>query len=161
MNAHNTERSAAHQLKYIGGEYRVLHGKRLGGGKLDIDHLVIGPNGLFHIDTKHWDGEIQLGAGGEGQLQTAETAAGLDPTAQLYRQEHALKELLRQHKLRADVVGIVCFTHPDATLIGTSAAFNAVKVERLVQQIKSHRPSRTLSASEVAEMERILVHSSK
>ncbi|WP_371117720.1 nuclease-related domain-containing protein [Paenibacillus sp. cl123] len=157
------------QLRYIGGEYRVLHGRRVkgSGSPQEIDHIVIGPGGVFHIDANPWSGEIRFEerALEKGPSQTA--AAGepdkgsIDPTAPLYRHEYVIKELLRQHKMRADVIGIVCFTHPNSRLIGTSQAFTALKADRLVPFLKNYRPSRTLAPAEVARIEQILLENSE
>ncbi|WP_268893712.1 nuclease-related domain-containing protein [Paenibacillus puerhi] len=159
----------AQQLNYIGGAYHVLHGRRVkgSGSPQEIDHLVIGPNGVFHIDANPWSGEIRFEDQAPGANPPEVAAAGdgekgrIDPTAPLYRYEFVIKELLRQHKVRADVVGIVCFTHPNSRLIGASKAFAALKADQLVPYIKNYRPTRTLSPADVASIERILRENSE
>lgn len=163
------QHATARQLKYIGGEYRILHGLLVkgGGSQQEIDHIVIGPNGVFHIESNHAPGEIRFEDSSPDRAITHSVngktveGKGQDPTVHLYRRERVLKELLRQHQLRADVVGIVCFTHPDSRLIGSSPAFAALKVDRLVQHIKNYRPSRTLSPADVASIERIISENSR
>ncbi|MUG72148.1 hypothetical protein GNP93_15860 [Paenibacillus validus] len=163
------EHATAHQLKYIGGEYRILHGLRVkgGGSQQQIGHIVIGPNGVFHIESNHASGEIRFDESSLGRAQTNALRDGTgeagrqDPTVHLYRHERVLKELLKEHKLRADVVGIVCFTHPDSQLIGSSPAFATLKADRLVQHIKTYRPTRTLSPADVASIERLITENSQ
>ncbi|MCC2686471.1 MAG: dedA family protein [Paenibacillaceae bacterium] len=149
------EKETAHQLRYIGKEYRVLNARhvRAGAGAQEFDHIVVGPNGVFHIDSKHWSGEIRFTE--NGVVRSKEGHHG-DPTAQLYRHEYVLKELLREHKKRADVTGILCFTHPDSTLTGKSPAFVALKPDRLLHHIKTHRARKSLAPGEVEDIARLI-----
>lgn len=43
-------------LKELGPEWFVRHAVPIGAGTKDVDHLVIGPAGVFAINTKHHDG---------------------------------------------------------------------------------------------------------
>ena len=143
------ERDTAHQLKFIGREYRVLNHRRVSTrtGVQEIDHVVIGPNGVFHIDSKNWSGEIRFTE--HGVERSKDGQHNVDPTAQLYRHEYVLKELLRANHLKADVVGIICFTHKDCTIIGKSPAFATLKLDRLLHFIKNYRPKTMLNPQEV------------
>lgn len=38
----------------------VLHNRRMPKGKGDIDHIVVAPSGVYVIDTKNWQGKVQL-----------------------------------------------------------------------------------------------------
>lgn len=40
-------------LAQLGPEYTVLHAVPVGAGSTDIDHVVIGPPGVFTLNTKH------------------------------------------------------------------------------------------------------------
>jgi Nuclease-related domain len=42
----------------------VLHDLAVAGSRASIDHLVIGPGGVFVIDSKLYTGRLQLGTGG-------------------------------------------------------------------------------------------------
>lgn len=47
--------------------WRVLHSVRVGAGGADVDHLVIGPGGVFAVNTKHHRGQrVQVAGGGAG-----------------------------------------------------------------------------------------------
>lgn len=149
------ERETAHQLKYLGREYVVLNGKkvRAGGGAQEIDHLVVGPNGVFHIETKYWSGEIRFTDQG---VERSDDRQSQDPTAQVYRHEFVVKELLRELKVQADVVGIICFAHPHATLQGRSPAFTAIKPDRLVHFIRNYKPKKSLAKADVQKIAQML-----
>ncbi|OMH23908.1 hypothetical protein BKD30_10475 [Tersicoccus phoenicis] len=47
------EEAVAAQLTGLGGDWRVLHAVRVGERDSDIDHVVIGPAGVFTINAKH------------------------------------------------------------------------------------------------------------
>jgi len=44
-------------LERLGGQWRILHAIPVGSGDTDIDHLVIGPSGVFSINSKHHRGK--------------------------------------------------------------------------------------------------------
>ena len=47
------EEAVAEKLDRLGPEWRVLHAVRVGTRGADIDHVVIGPGGVFTVNTKH------------------------------------------------------------------------------------------------------------
>jgi hypothetical protein len=50
------ERAVGRVLARLGPEWTVLHAVPVGEGSSDIDHVVIGPSGVFTINTKHHPG---------------------------------------------------------------------------------------------------------
>jgi hypothetical protein len=46
------------------GQFRVLHDLAVPGSQANVDHLVIGPTGVFVVDTKVWSGTVVERAGG-------------------------------------------------------------------------------------------------
>ncbi|MGC0251284.1 nuclease-related domain-containing protein [Pseudactinotalea sp. Z1748] len=47
------EQAVAEQLSLLGGQWRVLHAVPVGERGSDIDHVVIGPTGVFTVNTKN------------------------------------------------------------------------------------------------------------
>jgi hypothetical protein len=47
------EQAVAEQLAKLGPEWRVLHAVRVGERGSDIDHVLIGPPGVFTVNAKH------------------------------------------------------------------------------------------------------------
>lgn len=47
------EEAVAAQLAKLGAEWRILHAVRVGSRGADIDHVVIGPGGVFTVNAKH------------------------------------------------------------------------------------------------------------
>jgi hypothetical protein len=59
-------------LQQLGPEWFVRHAVPIGAGTKDVDHLVIGPGGIFAINTKHhagvsvWVGDVTLRVNNSG-----------------------------------------------------------------------------------------------
>lgn len=63
LNVHSDERAwrrgaegeeeVAYQLRKLGDDWRVIHSVPVGTGNTDIDHVVIGPPGVFSLNTKN------------------------------------------------------------------------------------------------------------
>ncbi|WP_220038098.1 nuclease-related domain-containing protein [Curtobacterium sp. MCBD17_032] len=51
------ERRVAAELARLGSAFTVLHAVPVGKGTTDIDHVVIGPTGVFTINTKNHSGQ--------------------------------------------------------------------------------------------------------
>lgn len=51
------EEAVARRLRKLGDEWKVLHSVPVGDGDCDIDHVVIGPGGIFTLNTKHHGGK--------------------------------------------------------------------------------------------------------
>jgi len=54
------EEWVAHELAFLNSEYAVFNGLRLSGGKQNFDHIVMGPAGLFVVETKNWKGSVEF-----------------------------------------------------------------------------------------------------
>jgi hypothetical protein len=59
------ERRTAHLLdRLVRDGYVIFHDLAIPGSPANVDHLVIGPSGVFVIDSKQWTGSVQQGADG-------------------------------------------------------------------------------------------------
>lgn len=88
------EEAVAEALAGLPSSYWVLHGVSTGHG--DVDHVVIGPTGVFALETKAWDGKfyrsrgqlycngkpaehvLRQARGAAGQVRELLLAAGID-----------------------------------------------------------------------------------
>jgi len=107
------EEAVAALLATLPSGYHVFHDVAIGesGG---IDHVVIGPNGLFAVETKCWSGQVTLEGGNvlfNGALPSR------SPIAQVRASAYALTVFLSK---RMDAIpackSIVCFA--SNTLVG-------------------------------------------
>jgi hypothetical protein len=59
------ERQTARLLDRLSRDgYQVFHDLAMPGSPANIDHLVVGPSGVFVIDSKHWTGQVHQSADG-------------------------------------------------------------------------------------------------
>jgi hypothetical protein len=104
------ERWVATRLALLGAEYTVLHSVPVGRGSSDIDHVVIGPTGVFTINTKYSPGKAVWAAG-------FGTYVGGRPENTYIRNlsfevRRASERLSRAVRHRIDVTGLLVFVDP-------------------------------------------------
>jgi hypothetical protein len=85
----------------------VLHDLALPGSRANLDHLVIGPGGVFVIDSKQYRGRLQL-----------------DPTGRLWHGRYPLAPMLRAVSFEADQAALV-LTDPDVVVVPIVAVHGA------------------------------------
>ncbi len=54
------EEEVARALHRLPAGYTVFHGLLPRGAKTDLDHVVVGPTGIFVVETKNWAGAITV-----------------------------------------------------------------------------------------------------
>jgi hypothetical protein len=54
------EEWVAHELAFLSSKHTVFNGLRLGGGKQNFDHIIVGPAGVFVVETKNWRGSVEF-----------------------------------------------------------------------------------------------------
>jgi hypothetical protein len=78
--------------------WRVLHDRRMPGRvRANIDHLTIGPGGVWVIETKHWSGRLVVGA---DRLRSNGRAVE-ELYDQVWRQAEAVSAVLPRMGVRA------------------------------------------------------------
>jgi Nuclease-related domain len=87
--------------------WAVLHDLAVPRSQANIDHLVIGPGGVFVIDSKQYRGRLQL-----------------DPTGRLWHGRYPLAPALRAVSFEADQAALV-LTDPDVVVVPIVAVHGA------------------------------------
>ena len=72
------EENVAKCLKHLGDRYHVFHDVMLQGKRGDIDHVVVGSNGVFVIETKNNNGTISCSGDSWSQWKTGKKAAATE-----------------------------------------------------------------------------------
>lgn len=98
------EIEAGRMLARLGPEWLVLHAVPVGAGSSDIDHVVVGPGGVFTINTKRHAGQ-NVWAGGNAFL-----VAGI-------RQNHIRNSLFERQRARKMLSAAVRGTVPVTAVI--------------------------------------------
>jgi hypothetical protein len=97
----------------------LLHDRRMPGGRGNIDHLAISPNGIFIIDAKDWKGKVTVSTPllGKPKLlidgrDRTKLVDGLD------RQVAAVENALGHPAGSWPIQGVFCFTKADLPMLG-------------------------------------------
>jgi nuclease-like protein len=146
------ESHTAETLKSLPDGYVLINDvtKKLG----NIDHVVIGPTGVYVIDVKNWNGTIK--ADGEGELLWNGRAPG----------KPAIRNMLRavmdfQNKIKAlteneyFVRGLIVFpiAYVDADF-GSTRQIHCLRNERLVDYIQNKKFAQTLNRNDIDQVTR-------
>ncbi|WP_345545773.1 nuclease-related domain-containing protein, partial [Microbacterium jejuense] len=140
------EEVLARRLADLPDTFRVLHDRRIRGTRANIDHIVIGPTGVWVIDAKRYVGKrpvLQVEGGIIRPRVETLHIGGRDRTkliqgvqSQLERVTAALGEAA------PPVTGVLCFLEADWPWIGGSFSVDGVHVlwPRLLVQRMTDAP---------------------
>lgn len=142
------ESKVGRRLEKLPSDYKVFHDRKIPGSKANIDHIVVGPTGVFAIETKNVAGKVAL-VNGELRVAGRRKAFG----EQAWREAVAVQGVLAPVlvSLALDVKPILCFTKAD--LPSGSPKTEGVPLlypKGAVRAIKSGQPR--LSAEQVARL---------
>jgi hypothetical protein len=86
--------------------YFVLHDRKIPGSRANIDHIAIGPGGVFVVETKNYEGEVTVR--GDDLLVAGRKCT--DKVEQTWREAVNVQTVLAEHmaRLAIDVVPILC-----------------------------------------------------
>jgi hypothetical protein len=140
-------------LDGLSPEWHALHSIPIGTKGSDIDHLVIGPGGVFTINTKHHDGG-KLWVGGRRILVNGQRTDHL---------RNAEYESARAAKVLGAATGLAVEVTPILAIVGANsiqvkekpARVEVLRASALVRRIE--RSTRTLTAEDVAALVRAAV----
>lgn len=133
------EEAVAHELKFLPREYKVLHGVVVTAPEREpqeIDHLVIGPAGVFHLETKNDMGRIIVTGEGDWIIKRdRHKVMGMkNPLAQIRRHEVVLAEFLGKAfpGRHIPLHGVVVLARPETIVEGArNCPVPIIKLDRL------------------------------
>lgn len=105
---------------FLPDDYIAYFGYPLNNGQ-DIDCVLLGPSGLYVIETKHHNGSIQYTDGGWRQVKTGRGGTAYhgnlkNPGGQVFFALRELKTYLENKGIKIFIKGVVIFTNPSAML---------------------------------------------
>jgi hypothetical protein len=142
-------------------DYALINGLKLPRGAGDIDHVVIGPSGVFLVETKTMAGRIVCESNGTwkrtkiGRAGTQYAAYIGDPAAQVQRNIFAVRDCLRRHvpglfgRTPLWIEGLVVFPHPRTELVAEHSRVPAMRLDQAASHICLHVPQRPLQVDEI------------
>jgi len=105
------EIEVARILGRLDHQWRVLHAVPVGSGGADIDHVVIGPGGVFTINTKNHTGK-KIWAGGDGFLVNGQRLAHIRNS--LFEAERASRLLSKVTGFPVAVTPLIVIVNPES-----------------------------------------------
>lgn len=150
----------AQELSRLDSRYKVFNRFYLyhGGMRQEYDHVILGPNGIFHVESKNWSGLIQLSDHGVRRSVKGEWH---DPVEQMYRHHMLLEALLRENEFAHDLVGILCFTNRNAEIKGHLSTFLPLRINQLMSAITNHVTKRPLTDQDISNIAGIITRHSE
>ena len=122
MNASSTrkglegEQSVAAELSHLNDEFLLLNDVMLPGGRGNIDHILIGPTGVFVFETKNYSGKYVC-YGDRWFFQGVRQKYDVPSvSAQAKNNAHTLASLLHTSGFTVDVNPVIVFTHSSVQL---------------------------------------------
>ena len=123
---------------------------RDGGG--DIEYIVLGPNGVFVLETKNWRGSISCD--GDEWRRAGKRNFSSSPSRQVKRNAAKIKQIIDNNpnlrSLGIWVEGVVVFTNNHATLRLNNPSVPILKLSQLPNHIAAFRGSRSYSREQLA-----------
>ena len=105
------EHATADALASLPHGWVVLHDRRIPGGRANIDHVVVGPQGVFVIETKSWTGKVSIDGDAvrlNGRRQ--------DVVDQVRREAEAVRQILNDANRPMTVWSVICVHRADLPL---------------------------------------------
>jgi hypothetical protein len=162
-------------LTLLNDDYYLLNNLRLPGRADDVDHMVVGPNGIFALETKNHRGRIlwregqwyQAKVSRKGRPQPEEPIR--DPSQQLKRNVDYLRGCINRtdpalsRRTRLWIEGAAVFTHPAVTLdlsqsVRRTLPFPVFHARELPAHILEHVPRQPYSKGEVRRIVSMFAH---
>lgn len=153
------EKNVAYNLKWLPDEYKVLHNVMLNHEieKQEFDTIVIGPNGVFHLETKNEGGdygcEILIdNAGNWHKTNNYNEEIMTSPVFQLNRHDKVLKDTLKKYfkEKTYSAIGIIVLSNYKTAVEGVeNCEVPVIKVENLAKYISNYECSEMLSKDEI------------
>jgi|WetSurMetagenome_2_1015567.scaffolds.fasta_scaffold27354_5 hypothetical protein len=135
----------------LNDDYYLLNDLYLGEGGGDIDHIVLGPNGVFVLETKNWSGSISCN-GDEWHRGGKRNFSG-SPSRQVKRNAAKIKQIIDANPnlrpLDIWVEGIVVFTNNHAALRLNNPTVPILKLPQLSIHIMAYRHYRSYSREQL------------
>lgn len=111
----------------------------------EFDHIVIGPNGVFNLETKNWRGKVVIKPSGEWLRVDADGKAREweSPAEQVERHRRVLRSVLRD--LYVPIVDCLVMTNQNTVIEGQQhSPVRIIRVQQLQQLIEGWQPDQPL-----------------
>lgn len=152
------EKRVIEHLSSLEDDYYLINDLKLPESYGNIDHIILGPNGIFVIETKNFEGKIRCVEDVWYQYKDIwkipEEHEIKSPSKQVKGNALKLKQFIESKNvfsksLRLWVDGIVVFTNPNTNLELNNPTVLVLKIEELYNYIKNKRSKIKFSSKEL------------
>lgn len=151
-NGADGERDFVKYLKDLPDTYTVICDLDFADSYGNIDHLIIGPTGVFAIDVKTWKGTVT--ADGKGELMQNGKPTDKPQVRYFTRRTMDLKERLKAlTKIDPYVQCVFAFlhTHVEAKW-GTTGAVHCIRAEQITDYVTKFRANNPLPPADIPRL---------
>ena len=135
----------------LNDDYYLINDLYLGDGGGDMDHVVLGPNGVFVLETKNWSGNITCN--GDEWQRLGKRNFSASPSRQVKKNVAKIKHIIDNSQtlrpLGIWVECIVVFTNNHASLHLNNPTVPILKLLQLPNHITTHRSSNNYSRQQL------------
>jgi hypothetical protein len=135
----------------LSDDYYLINDLYLRNGGGDIDHVVLGPNGVFVLETKNWSGNITCN--GDDWQRVGKRNFSASPSRQVKRNALKIKQVIDNspplRPMGIWVEGIVVFTNKHATLHLNNSTVAIVQLPQLPNHITAYGSPRHYSREQL------------
>lgn len=165
------EQEVAHHLRWLPSNFLVFHDLHLVSpryGVQQFDHVVIGPPGVYHLETKNLSGVIQINDRGDWiqvkSTRQGELRQGMDnPQAQLERHQLVLADLVKRGMPgnQIPVYGLVVMAHPKAIIEGDTTRITVIRKDSLNDYLLNQKPNPRCTPKLIKQIGLLLIRSNQ
>lgn len=146
------EEAVIKSLEPLSDDYLLINDLVLSGRHGNVDHFLVGPNGLFALETKNWSGRIKCI--GDDWFCNGRKRRGMSKQAKSNARK-ARNCLPGNHF----VVPVLVFADPRVHLDLREPTVPVVKIKELAEFIRNYRSRRSISKQEAREIIHCLLSS--
>ena len=157
------EMRVAKILTELPDDYYVINGLSTDGG--DLDHVVIGPTGVFVVDAKHWRGVVS--ADGTGELLLNDNITSKPEISRFVGRMMGTRDRVRRHERGIEPFYQAVFAFTRARLDvkpGCTGNVKCLRDDELLDYVQDEKHGKQLSPSEagrIADVFRGIAHMDK
>ncbi|MCL2172388.1 MAG: NERD domain-containing protein [Nitrososphaerota archaeon] len=122
----------------LNDDYYLINGVCLKNHSGDIDHVLLGPSGVYVLETKNWSGKIVCN--GDQWHRPGKNIKG-NPSLQVKRNTQKIKKIVNAYNtlrgINIWVIGIIVFTNNHADLYINNPTVTVLKLQQLLPYIKN------------------------
>lgn len=157
------EREVVKALQELDDSHYLLNGIVLPRGKGDIDHVLLGPKGVFVIETKNYSGKVICDGDNwhrrrqAGQRKTPVESISEQAKRNALDLDHFLKKKSRRN---VDVTPICVFVNPSVELELKNPTLPVLQLKGLTKFIKDAQPTSALTEQEIKNLSNAILKGS-